>query len=117
RSRVEVEFRALAHGVCEGIWLRRILEELKMPFQEPMKMFFDNLAAISIAKNPVHHDQTKHVEIDRHFIMEKIEKGAIQLVYVFTSQQPADILTKALTRKSFEEMNSKLGMTNIYSPA
>ena len=62
----------MAHDICEGLWLRRVLKELKISDEELMKMFCDNQSAISIAKNPVHHDRTKHVEIDRHFIKEKI---------------------------------------------
>ncbi|KAJ4703138.1 Retrovirus-related Pol polyprotein from transposon TNT 1-94 [Melia azedarach] len=117
RSSAEAEFRALAHGICEGIWLRRVLQELSIPVIEPMKMYCDNQSAISIAKNPVHHDRTKHVEIDRHFVKEKIESGIISLLYTSTCQQIADIFTKAVPRKSFEELNSKLGLINIYGPA
>ena len=82
-----------------------------------MKVFCDNLAAISIAKNPAHHDRTKHVELDRHFIKEKAEEGIINLIYIPTHLQVADILTKALPRIKFEELTSKLGMINIYSLA
>lgn len=117
RSSAEAEFRAMAHGICEGIWLRRVLQELKISDEEPMKMFCDNQSAISIAKNPVHHDRTKHVEIDRHFIKEKIEEGIIKMLYVPTSLQTADILTKALPRKVFDDLSSKLGLINIYRPA
>ncbi|RVW89009.1 Retrovirus-related Pol polyprotein from transposon TNT 1-94 [Vitis vinifera] len=51
-----------AQGICEGIWLNRLLEELWVPLKHPMVLYCDNQAAISIAKNPVHHDRTKHVE-------------------------------------------------------
>ena len=117
RSSAEAEFLAMAHGICEGIWLRRVLKELKISDEEPMKMFCDNQSAISIAKNPVHHDRTKHVEIDRHFIKEKIDEGIIKILYVPTSLQTADILTKALPRKVFDDLSSKLGLINIYRPA
>lgn len=80
-----------------------------------MKVFCDNQSAIKIAKNPVHHDRTKHVEIDRHFIKEKIDNGIMSLLHVSTSQQIADILTKALPRKNFEELSSKLSLINIYA--
>ena len=80
-------------------------------------MFCDNKAAISIAKNPVHHDRTKHVEIYRHFIKEKVEEGIIKLVYMPTCLQTADILTKALSRTNFEKLRFKLGMIDIYNPA
>ena len=82
-----------------------------------MKIFCDNKAAISIAKNPVHHDKTKHVEIDRHFIKEKVEEGIIKLMYTPTCLQTADILTKVPSRTNFEKLRSKQGMIDIYNPA
>ena len=74
----------------------------------------DNQSAIAIAKNPVHHDQTKHVEIDRHFISEKIKSKMISLNYVPSRQQAVDILTKALFRLNFTELSTVLGLENIY---
>ena len=64
RSSIEAEFRSLALGICEGIWIQRLLNELGIATEKPIKMFYDNQAAISIAKNLVHHDRTKHIEID-----------------------------------------------------
>ncbi|KAK3021698.1 hypothetical protein RJ639_046548 [Escallonia herrerae] len=115
RSNAEAEFRAIALSICEGMWLKRLLEELKITCEGSIKVFCDNQASINIAKNPVHHDRTKHVEIDRHFIREKIEGGIIQMVYTPSSHQTADILTKALPKGNFDNLNSKLGMINIYS--
>lgn len=117
RSSTEAEFRALAQGICEGIWLKRLLTELQITNEDPMKIYCDNKSTISIARNPVHHDRTKHVEIDRHFIKEKIEGGIIDVKYIPTNLQIADILTKALPRGVFDLLSSKLGMINIYSPA
>ena len=74
RSSAEAKFRAMCHGICEGIWLRRMLRELAALTIGPMILLCDYKAAIEIAKNPVHHDRTKHAEIDRHFIKEKIER-------------------------------------------
>ena len=114
RSNAEAEFRALSHGICEGIWLQRMLKELKIPLDYPMKVLCDNKAAISIAKNPVHHDRTKHVEIDRHFIKEKIEILIASLVYTSSSQQTTDILTKGLSKSTYETLRSDLDMVDIY---
>ena len=64
RSSAETEFRAVAHGICEIMWIRRLLEELKMTGSSPMKLYCDNKATISVAHNPVLHDRTKHLEVD-----------------------------------------------------
>ncbi|WJZ84337.1 hypothetical protein VitviT2T_003945 [Vitis vinifera] len=116
RSSAEAEYRAMAHGVCEILWLKKILEELKRPLEMPMKLYCDNKAAISIAHNPVQHDRTKHVEIDKHFIKDKLEASIICMPFVSTTQQIADILTKGLFKSSFEFLISKLGMIDIYAP-
>ncbi|RVW95281.1 Retrovirus-related Pol polyprotein from transposon RE1 [Vitis vinifera] len=116
RSSAEAEFSAMAHGICEGMWLQRILKELGIISNSTMTVLCDNKATISIAKNPVQHDRTKHVEIDRHFIKEKLEGGTIRLVYIPSSRQTADILTKALPKATNENMKSKLGMLDIYYP-
>ncbi|GMJ03388.1 hypothetical protein HRI_004008000 [Hibiscus trionum] len=117
RSSAEAEYRALSHDICEGMWLQRLMGELKLSYTKPITLYCDNQAAVSIAHNPVHHDRTKHVEIDRHFITEKINKGEVCVSYLPTRQQVADVLTKSLSRKMFEEIMGKLGLINIYTPA
>ena len=82
-----------------------------------MRLYCDNKSAISIAHNPVQHDRTKHIEIDRHFIKEKLESGLICTPYVPTRHQLADVLTKGLSGDVFHESISKLGMEDLYSPA
>ena len=95
RSSVEAEFHAMCHGVCEGIWLMRLLGELKVQSSTSMRLLCDNKATISIAKNLVHRDRAKHIELDRHFIKEKVEGGIVKLICTPTIFQIADILTKA----------------------
>ncbi|XP_062075252.1 secreted RxLR effector protein 161-like [Humulus lupulus] len=103
RSSAKSEYRALALGICEGIWIKRLINELRFDSPESFKMYSDSQAAISIAKNLIQHNRTKHVEIDRHFISEKVNSKIIELNYIATKKQIVDILTKALPRKSFEE--------------
>ena len=81
-----------------------------------MKLLCDNKAAMSMAHNPVQHDKTKHIEVDRHFIKENLEAGIIWIPFVTTKEQTADILTKGLFRQVFEKMIDKLGMYDIHAP-
>ena len=67
-SSAEAEFRGIAKGITEIIWLKELLSELHFPQKKACRLFFHNKAAIRISENPVQHDRTKHVEIDRHFI-------------------------------------------------
>lgn len=91
------------------LWLQWILEELKLNSDVPMKHFCDNKAAISIAHNPVQqHDHTKHVEIDHHFIKEKLDNGIICIPFMPTKQL-ADALTKSLFRLKFGSIVIELG--------
>jgi hypothetical protein len=117
RSSAEAEFRAMAHGICEMLWLKAMLKELGVHSKDPMKLYCDNKAAISIAHNPVQHDRTKHVEVDRHFIKEKLTEGLICTPFVRTENQLADILTKGVSNKIFNSALDKLGIRDIYAPA
>lgn len=109
-SSAEAEFRGMSRGITEIIWIRKLLTELGFPPKAPCKLMCDNQSAICISENPVQHDRTKHVEVDRHFIKEKLDSGIISLPYIPTKDQLADILTKAVTRKVFHETLYKLGV-------
>ncbi|KAE8725655.1 GTP-binding protein [Hibiscus syriacus] len=110
RSSVEVEFRAMSLGICELLWLKIILEDLKIKWEGPLKLYCGNKSTINIAYNPVQHDRTKHVEVDRQFIKEKLYNGLICTPYVSTVDQVVDILTKGLPGKLFQTFAGKLKM-------
>ena len=112
----EVEFHAMVQGVCELLWLKIILEDLKIKWVGPMKLYYDNKSAIKIAYNPIQHDQIKHIEIDKYFIKEKLDCGLIHTPYLSTHHQLIDILNKGLRSTTFQTSVSKLGMENIYLP-
>ena len=117
QSNAEAEFRALANQICEGLRLRRLLEDLKIRLPQPIRVFCDNNAAVAIAHNPVQHNRTKHVKVDRHLIKKKIDNKVIILSYVPSAEQRADVLTKGLHKGPFLEMIDKLSMENIFKPA
>jgi hypothetical protein len=96
RSTAETEYRAMALGVTKMSWLRALLVELKIDQRAQIKLWCDNKSVISIANNHVQHDRTKHIEIDRFFIKEKLNSGLLELGHVSTRDQAADCLTKGL---------------------
>ena len=116
-SSAEAEFRAMAHGICEILWMKILLRELGYDSKDPINLFCDNKAAINIAHNPFLNDRTKHIEIDRHFIKEKLRKGIICTPYVRTGDQLANILTKGVATNHFHKFLDKLGMREIYASA
>ncbi|KAM2000679.1 hypothetical protein ACFX16_007955 [Malus domestica] len=116
RSSAEAEYRSMAHGVCELLWVKNLLRDLGFRPKHVMRLHCDNKAAIDIAHNPVQHDRTKHVEVDRHFIKEKIKARLIEVPFVKSEDQLANMLTKAVTSSVFHNSLSKLGIHDIYAP-
>ena len=106
----------MAQGICELLWMKIVLDDLKIKYEVPMK-FCDNKSTISIAHDPIQHDKTKHIEVDWHFIKEKLKSGLIITTYIPSRHQLVDVLTKGLTTKQFQDLTSNLGMIDIHSPA
>jgi hypothetical protein len=117
RSTAEAEYRALTLILCEMMWLKSMLKELQLLRNETTLLHCDNVAAINIANNPVQFDHTKHVEIDRFFIKEKIDSEILKLEYIRSCNQLADCFTKGLGPKENESACNKMGMTNIFGPS
>ena len=112
----KIYYRGMAFGVCELLWLRNLLRDLGVNSKYTMNLYCDNTSAIKIAHNLVQHDRTKHVEVDRHFIKEKLEAGIIIFPFVKSENQLADIFTKAVASQTFDDSLDKLGMCNIHAP-
>ncbi|RVW20357.1 hypothetical protein VitviT2T_022833 [Vitis vinifera] len=115
-SSAEAKFRGMAKGLCELLWLRRLLTEIGFAPDSEMMLFCDNKVAIDISHNPIQHDRTKHVEVDRHFIKQNLDAKIIQFPFVKSEDQLADILTKAVSSKIFHHSLDKLGLIDIYVP-
>ena len=85
----------MALTTSELVWLRSLLAALGI-FPPPMRLYCDSQIALHIARNPVFHERTKHIEIHCHFVREKLEEGILVLHHIGTKNQPTDIFTKAL---------------------
>jgi hypothetical protein len=82
RSSAEAEYQAMASTTSELIWIKQLLEDMKITYSEPIQMYRDNQAARHIASNPVFHERTKHIEVYCHFVREKVQAGIIETPFV-----------------------------------
>ena len=117
KSSSEAEYRAMAAVASEITWLVRLLNELGVTDLSPVKLNCNNQSAIHLGKNPVQHERIKHIELDIHFTRDKVIEGLLELVYIPTADQLADILTNTLPSPQLSKLMSKLGMYNPSTPS
>jgi hypothetical protein len=116
RSSAEAKYRGVANVVAEACWLRQLLSELHRPLQRATVVYCDNISAVYLSTNPVQHQRTKHVEIDLHFVRERVAFGDVWVLHVPTSSQYADIFTKGLPSMIFTEFRSSLNVRAAPAP-
>jgi hypothetical protein len=112
-SSCEAEYIAATTAACQGVWLARLLAELKGRKPATINLKIDSQSAIQLSKNPVFHDRSKHIDTRYHFIRDCIEENRVTLEFIGTKDQLADILTKALGREQFCELRSRLGVIDV----
>jgi len=115
RSSAKAEYRALATTSCELQWLVYLLKDFHISHSKPALMYTDNKPALEIASNPVHHEHTKHIQLDCHLIREKLQDGLLTIIHIPSRFQLADALTKPLGCLTLTPILSKMGMVNIHS--
>ncbi|CAL8086765.1 unnamed protein product [Prunus armeniaca] len=108
RSSTESEYRTLSHACVETTWLCSFLHELGVRLRFPVQLFRDNLSTTYMATNPVFHAHTSHIELDYHFVREKVALGSHQVCFVPFVDQPVDLFTKAPHKPRHQHMSSKL---------
>ena len=116
RSSAEAEYRTMTLATCDLIWFKQVLQELRFGKDEQMMHVGDNQAALHIASNLVFHERIKHIEVDYHFIREKIASGRMTTSFVNSSDQLADIFTKSLHGPRIQYIYNKLGAYDLYAP-
>lgn len=105
----------MAQAGVEVTWLVNLLQELGVSNLKPISLHCDNQSALHIARNPIFHERTKHIEIDCHFTKDKVLEGLLQLSYLPTHSQLADVLTKILPSQQHWMLLDKLGMLPQHS--
>ncbi|XP_074326578.1 secreted RxLR effector protein 161-like [Apium graveolens] len=100
-SSCEAEFMAATVTACQGIWSQRVLVQISDIKPGHVVIYIDNRSVIDLAKNPVFHRRSKHIDVRYHFIRKCVEQGLIVIKHINTSEQRADILTKALSAAKF----------------
>ena len=108
RSNSEAKYIAMASAFAEVTWFIHLLQDLGLTNLQRVTLFCDNQSALHITKNPVFHERTKHIEIDCHFTTDKVLERLIELSYLPTHSQLADLLAKVLPSPQFNVLLSKL---------
>nr|GFC15034.1 hypothetical protein [Tanacetum cinerariifolium] len=111
-SSTEAEYIALSGCCAQILWMRSQLSDYGLVFNK-IPMYCDNKSAIALCCNNVQHSRSKHIDIRYHFIKEQVEQGVIELYFVNTEYQLADLFTKALGRERIEFLTNKLGMRSF----
>lgn len=111
-STAEAEYVSLSACCAQVLWMRTQLTDYGFTFDR-IPMYCDSKSAIAISCNPVHHSKTKHIKVRYHFIKEHVEEGTVELFFVKTDYQLADLFTKALPKERFDYLVRRIGMRSL----
>src|SRR6266498_1717389 len=113
RSSTESEYKAVANATAELIWVEALLKEIGVPHTSTLVLWCDNIGATYLSANPVFHARTKHIEIYYHFVRERVAQKLLQIRFISSKDQLADIFTKPLPLPSFQECKRNLNISSI----
>lgn len=111
RSSAETEYKGVENAVSDACWIRNLLLEMRSPLDRASLVYCDNVSAVYVSTNPVQHQRTKHIEIDIHFVREKVKLGLVRVLHIPLTLQYADIFTKGLPSVLFNNFRSSLGVS------
>ncbi len=109
-SSAEAEYMSISTTIQEMKWIRSLLNELNILSDDVPILFYDNQSAIAISENDKFHNRTKHIDIRHHYIRETIKNKEVELKWIESEEQDADILTKSLAKPLFEKLRSRIMM-------
>jgi hypothetical protein len=112
-STTEAEYIVVATCCTQVLWMIQTLADLEVKYTAPIPIHCDNTSDISVSKNPILHSKTKHIPIKYHFLREQVTNQIVQVHYIPTSEQIADIFTKPLAKTPFEYLRQKLGVISF----
>ncbi|GJZ20864.1 cysteine-rich receptor-like protein kinase 8 [Tanacetum coccineum] len=115
RSSTEAEYKALADCTCEITWLQCFFKDFQLDISGPTPIYCDNAFAIALASNPIQHARTKHIEIDCHFVRDKIKSNHVLPTFIPTRLQAADVLTKGIPKALHYNCLSKFGICDPFT--
>jgi hypothetical protein len=110
RSSTEVEYRAVVHATIESLWVQSLMRENDIILPQQPLLWFDNIGATYLTANSVFHARTKHVEIDYHFVREKVQQKTLEVRFISSKDQLADGLTKPIVFARFAFLHDKLNV-------
>jgi histone deacetylase 1/2 len=113
RSSTEAEYKAVANATAEIMWIQTLLKEIGMPSPRLARIWCDNMGAKYLSSNPVFHARTKHIEVDFHFVRERVLNNQLQIDFVSTGDQVADGFTKALAVRPLENFKHNLNLARL----
>lgn len=111
-SSAEAEYRALASTTTEITWVTYILKDIRPPL-----IFYDNISALFMTVNPVLHARTKCIEINYHFVQERVAPGSLVTQFLKSTNQIADVFPKPLAKASFQTLPNNLELSHFRPPA
>jgi transposase InsO family protein len=112
RSSTEAEYKSLANATAEILWVQKLLNELKIPHPPRARLWCDNLGATYLSANPVFHARTKHIEIDFHFVRERVAQKLLEIRFINFGNQVADGFTKPLPGMKLRQFRNNLNLTS-----
>nr|GEU85480.1 ribonuclease H-like domain-containing protein [Tanacetum cinerariifolium] len=112
----KAEYRGVANTVAETSWIRNLVRELHTLFFTATLVYCDNVSAVYMSANPVQHQRTKHIEIDIHFVRDKVAAGHVRVLHVPSRFQDANIFTKRLPYPLFADFRSSLSVSKYLAP-